>query len=187
VANLRAEKGHDTLLSAARRVVRNQPEVEFLFVGDGPLRGALEDQVHASGLARNVRFLGERSDVAALLGAADLFVLPSRSEASPNSVVEAMAAGLPVVATRVGGVPELIESGVNGMLVPPDHPDALTAVLLDLIRRPTFALKLGRAARLQVEHRFSFERMVSAFAALYRAELARRTAHAIPNRELAAS
>ncbi len=187
VANLRAEKGHDTLLAAARRVVRDQPEVEFLFVGDGPLRRVLEDQAHADGLARHVRFLGERSDIAALLGAADLFVLPSRSEALPNSVLEAMAAGLPVIATRVGGVPELIESGLNGMLVPPDHPDALTAVMLDLIRRPTFALKLGRAARAKVESRFSFERMVSAFETLYRTELARRTDHAVPYRELAAS
>ena len=187
VANLRTEKGHDTLLAAARRVVRDQPEVEFLFVGDGPLRRTLEEQARAGGLARNVRFLGERSDVAALLRTSDFFVLPSRSEASPNGVLEAMATGLPVVATRVGGVPELIESGLNGVLVPPDHPDALTAVILDLIRRPAFALRLGRAARVQVESRFTFERMVSGFETLYRTELARRTVQAVPYRELAAS
>jgi len=116
-----------------------------------------------------------------------VFVLPSRSEACPNGVLEAMATGLPVVAARVGGLPEMIESGLSGVLVPPDHPEALAAVVLDLIRRPSFALKLGRAARVEIENRFSLERMVSAFTTLYRSELSRRTSHAVSYRELAAS
>lgn len=187
VANLRIEKGHDTLLDAARRIVREQPDVEFLLVGDGPLRRTLEERVRRDDLTRHVRFLGERTDVASLLHAADVFVLPSRSEACPNGVLEAMATGLPVVAARVGGLPEMIESGLSGVLVPPDHPEALAAVVLDLIRRPSFALKLGRAARVEIENRFSLERMVSAFTTLYRSELSRRTSHAVSYRELAAS
>ena len=108
-----------------------------------------------------MQFLGERSDVPALLASSDLFVLPSRSEASPNGVLEAMAAGLPIVASRVGGVPELVESGVQGLLVEPDQPAALATAILDLMNRPQFASVLGLAARERAERLFSFDRMVS--------------------------
>jgi glycosyltransferase involved in cell wall biosynthesis len=174
VANLRPEKGHDTLLAAAARVVGARPDTEFLIVGEGAMRDALERRVRELGLSGRVRFLGERSDVAALLASSDVFVLPSRSEACPNSVLEAMAAGLPIVATRVGGVPELIESGATGLLVEADRPAELATALLDLMDQPQRAANLGRAAREAAERRFSFDRMVSTFEHLYLSELTSR-------------
>ena len=174
VANLRPEKGHDTLIAAAARIVSERPETEFLIVGDGVLRDSLERRVSELGLSRQIRFLGERSDVAGLLASSDVFVLPSRSEACPNSVLEAMAAGLPIVATRVGGVPELIDSGRTGLLVDADRPAELAEAVLDLIDDPQRASHLGRAARKAAERRFSFDRMVSTFEHLYLSELTGR-------------
>ncbi len=139
VANLRPEKGHDTLISAAAIVAGQRPDTEFLVVGGGPLDAVLRREVERTGLGRQVHFLGERSDVPALLASSDLFLLPSRSEASPNGVLEAMAAGLPIVASRVGGIPELVESGVDGLLVEADQPAELAAAVLDLMARPDFA------------------------------------------------
>jgi glycosyltransferase involved in cell wall biosynthesis len=187
VANLRPEKGHDTLLAAAPAIVERHPDVEFCFVGDGPLRTTLARDVEARGLAARVTFMGQRTDVPALLASSDLFVLPSRSEACPNGVLEAMAAGLPVVAARVGGVPELIESGTSGVLVNPNDPTALSRALLSVMDRPSYAHSLGRAARRQVERRFSFDRMIAGFEQLYCSELEKRAVARAPRRELAAS
>jgi glycosyltransferase involved in cell wall biosynthesis len=174
VANLRPEKGHDTLIAAARTVANRHPDVEFLVVGDGPLRASLVRQVNLRGLRPRFQFLGERDDVPSILSTSDIFVLPSRSEASPNGVLEAMAAGLPTIACRVGGVPELVEHRVTGMLVEPDSPDALAATLLEVMDRPQFANDLGRAARASIERRFSFDRMVASFERLYLSELQTR-------------
>ena len=188
VANLRPEKGHDTLIAAASRIVDERPDTEFLIVGDGPLRESLERQVTARGLGARVRFLGERSDVPALLASSDIFVLPSRSEASPNGVLEAMAAGLPIVASRVGGVPELVESGVHGAagrarsagcarrVDPRSHGPSAVRVRLSV-----------DAARERAERQFSFDRMVSGFEHLYLSELGRRAVGSEPGHELAAS
>jgi glycosyltransferase involved in cell wall biosynthesis len=109
-----------------------------------------------------------------LLGESDLFVLPSRSEAMPNGVIEAMAAGMPVIATDVGGIPELVAHGRTGLLVPPGDAAALATALLQLMAAPDRAAALGRAARAEVERRFSFETMVSRFEHIYLAELAAR-------------
>jgi glycosyltransferase involved in cell wall biosynthesis len=171
VANLRQEKGHDTLIAAAPIVARRYPDVEFLIVGDGPLRASLVRQVNLRGLRARFQFLGERDDVPSILSSSGIFVLPSRTEASPNGVLEAMAAALPTIASRVGGIPELIDHGATGILVEPDSPDALAAAILDLLDRPAFATALGRAARAQVEQRFSFDRMVANFEQLYLSKL----------------
>jgi glycosyltransferase involved in cell wall biosynthesis len=187
VANLRPEKGYDTLIAAAALVVAARPDTEFLFVGGGPLDASLRREVASRGLGSQVQFLGERSDVAGLLASSDLFVLPSRSEACPNAVLEAMAVGLPLVASRVGGVPELVESGVNGLLVEPDRPDALASAMLDLMRRPQFASALGVAARQRAVQQFSFDRMVAGFEHLYLTELGTRAVGPEADRELAAS
>jgi len=187
VANLRPEKGHDTLIAAAALVVGQRPDTEFLVVGGGPLDASLKREVELRGLGAQVQFLGERSDVPALLASSDLFVLPSRSEASPNGVLEAMATGLPVVASRVGGLPELIESGVNGLLVEPDRPAELAAAMLDLIGRPHVAAALGVAAREKAERQYSFDRMVSGFEHLYLSELGGRAVATEQDHELAAS
>jgi glycosyltransferase involved in cell wall biosynthesis len=187
VANLRPEKGHDTLIAAASTIVQHYSNVEFHIVGDGPCRAALEQQVRDRGLAPRFHFLGERSDIPGLLAESDVFVLPSRSEACPNSVLEAMATGLPVVASRVGGVPELIDSGVNGILITPDAPDALAAATLSILNRPAYAATLGRAAREKAARRFSFDRMVSSFEGLYLSKLDKREVSREPDAELAAS
>ena len=176
VANLREEKGHDTLIDAAPRILAMRPDVIFSIVGDGPLRETLRERVAARGLGRSFEFTGERHDVPALLAASDIFVLPSRSEASPNGVIEAMAAGLPVVASRVGGIPELVESGVSGVLVDPDRPATLADALVDLMDRPEWARALGAAARARVVERHGFDRMVAQFERLYLTELGHRAA-----------
>lgn len=181
VANLRPEKGHDTLVEAAPAILRRHPEVEFQIIGDGPLRAALVRQVNLRGLRSKFAFLGERPDISERLAAADLFVLPSRSEACPNGVLEAMASSLPVVATRVGGVPELIQPGVNGVLVDADAPEELAAAVSDLIDRPAHARTLGRAARQTAVEGFAFERMVARFEALYLSALHARVPDAEPS------
>jgi len=166
VANLRTEKNHETLLAAAARLLHAYPDLEFQIVGDGPRRRDLEQLARDRGLSR-VAFLGHREDVASLLAEADAFVLPSRSEAFPNAVIEAMAAGLPVVASAVGGLLDLIEDGRTGLLVAPGDPEALAAALQSLIDAPERAAAIGRAARAEVQQRYSFDRMVSSFEQLY--------------------
>ncbi len=171
VANLRPEKSHETLLAAASLLVPAHPYLRFRIVGDGPRRQALEEQSRALGLDGHVEFLGHRDDVRELLAAADMFVLPSRSEAFPNGVIEAMASGLPVVACAVGGLMDLIDDGVTGVLVSPGDSNALAAAIGSLIDQPARAAALGRDARRTVQQRYSFERMVGAFEDLYRSGL----------------
>jgi len=179
VANLRVEKGHETLIAAAAAVARSNPDVRFQVVGGGPRRSELDALAHAKGVADRMEFLGHRDDVPALLQAADLYVLPSRSEAFPNGAIEAMAAGLPVIASGVGGLRQLIDHGRTGLLVPPGDPDALAAAIDSLVADPMRAHGLGAAARADVVARYSFDRMVQAFEQLFedqwRGRLALRT------------
>jgi glycosyltransferase involved in cell wall biosynthesis len=172
VANLRPEKGHDTLLAAAPRILQRYPDASFTFVGDGSRRDALELLTRALGLAGRVHFLGERRDVAPILADADLFVLPSRSEAFPNAVIEAMAAGLPVVATDVGGIPEVVRHHETGVLVQPGDADGLAEAVVALMDQPQRAAGLGRAARDSVARHYTLDRMVEAFEHLYLTEIA---------------
>jgi L-malate glycosyltransferase len=167
VANLRPEKAHEVLFEAAPLVLRRFPDTEFVIAGDGPRRHELEGLARARGIGARVRFIGHVDDVPGLLASCDLFVLPSRSEACPNSVLEAMASGLPIVATRVGGIVELLENQRTGVLVPSDHARALGHAILDLIQWRRHAARLGRAARAEVEARYSWERMIASFERLY--------------------
>jgi len=180
VANLRREKAHECLLAAAARLAPRYPQLRYQFVGDGPRAEELGALTRRLNLQDRVEFLGHRDDVAELLAAADAFVLPSRSEAFPNGAIEAMAAGLPVVACRVGGLVDLIEDGRTGLLVPPDDPSAMADALGSLMAAPDLAASLGRAARADVVARYSFDRMVRRFEALYLTELnaTGRSAHA---------
>ncbi|MGE5838268.1 MAG: glycosyltransferase [Acidobacteriota bacterium] len=170
VANLRPEKSHDILLEAFARSTANR-RLRLRVVGDGPCRAALERQARESGLGHRVEFLGHREDVADLLALSGLFVLPSRSEAFPNSALEAMASGLPVIASAVGGLLDLIEDGRNGLLVPPGDADALAGAIDRLVAQPTLAAALGESARRHVRDRYSFARMVASFEHLYLTEL----------------
>ncbi|MEO8074811.1 MAG: glycosyltransferase [Acidobacteriota bacterium] len=167
VANLRPEKSHETLLAAAAILVQSHPELRFRIVGAGPRRSELAELTQARGLGAHVEFLGHRDDVPALLASADAFVLPSRSEAFPNGVIEAMGAGLPVVACGVGGLLDLIDDGRTGLLVPPGDFDTMAVALRTLIDDPVAAAAMGRAARAEIQLRYSFDRMIAAFEDLY--------------------
>ena len=171
VANLRREKNHETLIAAAALLARTCPDLRYQVIGDGPRRAELEALARARGVAGLIDFLGHRDDVPALLAGADLFVLPSRSEAFPNGAIEAMAAGLPVVTSDVGGLRDLIESGRTGVLVPTADPEALAAAIGSLVARPQEAAALGAAARHEIESRYSFDRMLRDFDALYQSAL----------------
>ena len=174
VANLRPEKGYDVLIDAAVDVLRRYPDAHFNCVGAGPLQAGLEARLAAHNIRDAFTFLGQRDDVPSLLATADMFVLPSRNESFPNVVLEAMASALPVVATAVGGVPELVDHGRTGLLCPPGDPQALADRVCRVMAHPDLAARLGAAARRDVQARFSFTRMVADIDALYRRELARR-------------
>ncbi|PYQ90844.1 MAG: hypothetical protein DMG02_08755 [Acidobacteria bacterium] len=173
VANLRREKGHDVLLHAAVDVLRQFPDVVFELVGGGPEREALQARARALNVAHAVTFAGHQDEVAGRLAAADLFVLPSRSEAFPNAVLEAMAAGLPIVASAVGGILELIDDGRTGLLAPVGDPHALADRIVRVMSDATLGERLGAAARAEAHSRYSFDRMVAAFEDVYLMELSR--------------
>jgi L-malate glycosyltransferase len=175
VANLRPEKSHETLIAAADLLAVDFPDVEFQIVGDGPRRAGLEALVRSRRLEGRVRFLGYREDVGRLLSQADIFALPSRSEAFPNGAIEAMASGLPVVASAVGGLLDLIDHGRTGLLIEPDNADALAGALRWLLTNRAGASQLGEQARAEVQQHYSFERMVKAFEDLYLAGLPARS------------
>jgi L-malate glycosyltransferase len=168
------KRGHEELLRAAALVARAEPTAKFVVVGDGPLRRALEEQARGLGLNGGVRFLGAVPQAARLLPHFDVFVLSSVWEGMSNGLLEAMAAGRPVVATRVGGNPEVVVDGESGLLVPPKDPQALADAVLRLLRDRELARRLGEAARRRIESEFTLEQMVQRLESLYDDLLARR-------------
>lgn len=157
VAHLRAEKGYDVLLDAAADVVRSAPDTVFLSVGHGPLLDELERRRDRLGLGDRFRFLGFRSDVPSLMGAADLLCFASRNEGLPVAFMEATTLGLPTVATAVGGLPDVINDGVNGLLVPPADPRALAQALIGLLgdqaaRDRMSSASIAAAGRFDARH-----------------------------------
>lgn len=160
-------KNHASLIEATR-LLRNQGlEPTVIIAGEGPVRSELEAQAAAAGLIDRVKFLGHRPDPEVVMAALDVYVLPSISEGLPNTVLEAMAAGLPVVVTRVGGADELIEDGVTGMLVPPREPEALARALGMLLRDEGLRRTTGTAARARAESEFALSGMIRRYEALY--------------------
>ncbi len=164
---LTRQKGFDLLLQALPAVVAQFPHLRVLIAGEGPERRALAGQAEGLRLQERVRFLGERDDLAALFAAADGFVLPSRSEGSPYVLLEAMALGLPVVATDVGGVPAMLEGGANGLLVRAEDPPALAAAILRLVQLPQEAKRRAEMARQAIAGPLSASRMADATADFY--------------------
>lgn len=163
VARLDEQKGHRYLLEAAVYV----PDATFVFAGDGPERPALEDRARRLGVGDRVVFLGRRDDVPDLLACADLFVLPSLFEGLPLSVLEAMAAGTPVVASAVGGVEEAILHGETGLVVPPAEPKVLAAAIRIVLDHPALAHRLASAGRARVCREFSAKTMVRSVTDIY--------------------
>jgi glycosyltransferase involved in cell wall biosynthesis len=175
VGRLTEQKGHRYLLDALAHTP-SLDRVHLLVAGDGDLRAALPDCAAALGLSSRVHFAGIRRDVGNLLHAVDLFVLPSLWEGLPLALVLAMAAGLPVVATRVGGVAEIVEDGRTGLLVPPADAAALGRAVARLIADPARARALGDAARVEVRPKFGVDSYVASVVGLYDRLLRERAA-----------
>jgi glycosyltransferase involved in cell wall biosynthesis len=172
VGRLQAPKDAVTLVRALA-ALRGRP-FEAVLVGDGPDRPAVEEEVRRLGLEPAVELLGERDDVPELLGTADVFVLSSHSEGLPLSILEAMAAGLPVVASNVGGVSEVVVDGDTGLLVPPGDAQSLAAAIERLLEDPPLCRRLGEAGRIRVAEHFDLAAVQQAHLDLYRRVLARR-------------
>jgi sugar transferase (PEP-CTERM/EpsH1 system associated) len=174
VARLSPIKDQRTLLQAVRRVVDAEPGFHLDIVGDGPMREELVTLCHELQLSEQVRFLGFREDVRELLATADCYVLSSVSEGVSLTLLEAMAMGLPVVATAVGGNPEVVAHGETGLVVPAGSPERLAEALLALIRHPNQARRMGQAGRQRVEEHFDLRRVVGQYEGLYRNLLAKK-------------
>lgn len=167
VARLVPEKDHATLLHAWGRVVAEEPDFRLEIAGDGPCLSGLQALAGSLGLGHRVRFLGRVDDVAGLLGRTGMLILSSRLEGISLTLLEAMARGLPVVATRVGGNPEVVVDGETGLLVEPGLPDDLAAAILRLRRDPDRAHRMGLAGRQRAEDHFDIRRTIENYEAMY--------------------
>ncbi len=181
IGRLVPAKAPQVFLDAVAQAAQQVPTLKALIIGDGPLRQDVEAQVRRLGLAERVLLTGTRTDIRELLAGMDAVVFSSEREGLSMAMLEAMAAGVPVVATRVGGTPELIESGVNGLLVSPSSPQELAEGLAALLRDPERSTAISRAARKRIEERFALSAMVQAHEALYAGAGARpvRVVHVI--------
>jgi glycosyltransferase involved in cell wall biosynthesis len=164
---LSPEKGFDVLVSAAARVVQRQPSAGFVLFGEGACRESLQQQIKAAGLSSAFVLGGFRPDLDRFLPHFDLFVLPSHTEGLPNVVLEACAAGVPVVATAVGGTPEVIEDGVTGHLVPAGNPEMLAYRIETLLANAAERRGLGRCGRLHVLEQFGFAAQADQYRRLF--------------------
>lgn len=186
LARLDPQKGIDTFIKAAALVSRSNPDTHFLVVGervdhsrgnggyatDHSYQQQLRKQADSSGLGQRLQFTGYRSDVPQLLSQAAVSVLPSLSEGLSNTLLESMAAGVPIVATQVGGNLELVQDGVNGLLVPVHDPDALAAAIARILDNPSLATRFSACAGALVRENYSLERMVTRTAEFYIEQLA---------------
>src|SRR2546426_674387 len=160
-------KGLEWLLKAAPRVLAEIPQACFVIIGEGPMLGELRQVTSQLGIGLRVVFLGAREDVPECLAAFDLFVLPSLNEGMGRVLLEAMAVGCPVIATRVGGIPDIVADGATGLLVPPRNERALAEAILTLLRDRSRRAAYGEAARRHVDGRFDVETMVRSVEGLY--------------------
>ncbi len=173
VGRLSPQKGLIDFLRSARRVLSTSPNVRFLIIGDGPARQQLWDLSHYLGIQGAISFLGYQRDIAPFMAMSDVIVMASLWEGFPYVLLEALALARPVVATRVGGIPEIVEDGSSGLLVPPRDPERLAAAILYLLRNPGTAAKLGQQGRERVEREFNVQTMARQTAQVYREVLGR--------------
>jgi len=167
VARLDEVKGHGFLLEAARTLSLSHPSLHYVLIGDGPLRAAITAEASRFGLQDRLHLLGERDDILEILPAFDLSVLPSLHEGFPNAVMESMAAGVPVIATSVGGAAELINHKVTGYLVPAGHSAALAAQIGFAVNNPDLTSAVAARGRDLVSKRFDMDRMVASVQEVY--------------------
>jgi glycosyltransferase involved in cell wall biosynthesis len=167
VAILRMKKGHQDLIAAIPRVLAAVPEAHFVFAGDGPQRENIEQALAAAKLQERVHLLGLRSDIPQVLKSLDVFVLPTHQEALGTSYIEAQAMGVPVIGTRVGGVPATMIEGETGLLVPAQNPSALAEAIIALARDPARRQRMSDACRRWVLAEYTVERMAERMHALY--------------------
>ena len=176
VARLHPVKDHSTLFHAFAEVAPMRPDVDLLIVGDGTLREKLENLAEELGIGGRVQFLGVRNDVASLLAASDVFTLTSVSEAASITLLEAMASGLPVVVTNVGGNPEIVRDGVDGLLAPRGDSHAIAAALLRVLDDGRLAFSMGQSGAERVRTQFRLENTVERYFSLYSAARSARLA-----------
>jgi glycosyltransferase involved in cell wall biosynthesis len=166
VGRLVYQKAHEFLIAAMPLVLKEFPNAKVGICGDGVLRADLELQIKSLGLSSSVKLLGKWDDVSRFLASADVFVLPSRWEGLPIALLEAMSAGLPVIATEVEGVDEVIVHGEHGLLVPVEDADALSQAILQLLRQPDMRINMGVAAKKRLQELYSIDRMGERYLAL---------------------
>jgi glycosyltransferase involved in cell wall biosynthesis len=171
IGRLAAVKDHKNLINAFKLAREKLKNIELMIVGDGPLKQELESYVQEMGLAESVVFTGARRDIAQLLSGFDIFILSSLDEGMPITLLEAMAAGVPVIATKVGGIPEIVVDGKTGFLVPPQAPDKLAEKIYLLLENGKLADLMGKEGRKSVDENFSIGKMVSKYEAIYLAAL----------------
>ena len=177
VAKLRYEKGVDVLIQAWRLVQEQIPQARLILVGGGSIQPQLTQMAEALDIKESIEFAGLQSDVVSQLHRASIAVLPSRWEGMPNAVLEAMACGMPCVATRVSGSEDIIQQGVNGLLVEIEDYEAMASALLTLLNDPELVRKCGQAARTTVEQHYSLEHITDIYIELYQKMVTPQTAH----------
>ncbi|RKY81578.1 glycosyltransferase family 1 protein, partial [candidate division KSB1 bacterium] len=168
VARFTEQKGHRYLIEAAKDVISKESSVHFVLAGDGPLRNEIEEKISELGLDKNFHLLGFRTDIDKLLHSFDVFLLPSLYEGLPNAVLEAMAAGLPVIATAVDGTPEAVIHNESGILIEPKSTTDIRNAVLRLFEDVKLRDEFGKNARQRVEQKFSWGKEVSEFVELYK-------------------
>ena len=176
IAALVAHKGQRFLVEAATAIVRARPDTQILIFGEGELRPALQRQIKSLGLDHHVKLVGFRPDILSLLCGLDVFVMSSLTEGLGTSILDAMAASRPVVATTAGGIPETVVDGVTGLLVPPGHAAPLAEAVIALLGDPARRQAMGAAGLARVREHFTVDRMVDATLAVYESVADRRRA-----------
>ena len=175
IASLTSKKDHGTFLRAAQRVLKRMPGVRFSVIGDGPLRAAVSDSIHAMGLSDAVTLMGSRDDIGELLSGIEVTVLSSLKEGCSNVVLESMAAGRPVVVTNVGGNSELVEDGEQGFLVPVGDDEKMAERIVELLADAALRRRMGEAGRTRVESLYTADRMARRTVDFYLSALDKRT------------
>jgi glycosyltransferase involved in cell wall biosynthesis len=163
VGRLVHEKAYDVLIQAIHIVVQEYPNLAVHIAGTGPLQNELQNLITRLELGEQVHLLGIRNDVSDLMMKADIFVMSSRSEGMPIALLEAMSAGLPIIATRVGGIAEVVNDNVEGILVSPESPDKLAKAILQLIQNPEMRLRMGKRACQKIEEKYTIEHMCTQY------------------------